>query len=253
MDQKQNNIRTMFETTIKFLDDNNSVWSGTPPFAEAVTRVKAGIDAIDAASDAQEKPTTGLTVDKAQLRSDLEDKTLKIAGQLAALAAKNQKGDLAAQVRVTRSSLDQLGDLDLEQTAERIGLLANLNFGALADYGILPADVTALDTARTAFVKTKAVPREAVAQRKTQNESLSQLIANVRSIFRNEIDKMMSPFKKSNPDFYRGYIAVRVVVDRAATHAAPAKPPAPAPTPPQDRQISNSSLKMLLHFGGLFC
>ena len=247
MDRKQENIRTMFEKTTKFLDDNNPVWSGTPPFAEAVTRVKAGIDAIDAASDAQQKPTTGLTVDKAQLRSDLEEKTLKIADQLAALAAKNQKGDLAAQVRVTRSSLDQLGDLDLEQTAERIGLLANLNFGALADYGILPADVTALDTARTAFVKTKAVPREAAAQRKTQNESLSQLIANVRSIFRNEIDKMMSHFKKSNPDFYRGYIAMRVVVDRAA----PAKPPAPAP--PQDRQISNSSLKMLLHFGGLFC
>jgi hypothetical protein len=247
MDQKRNNIRTMFETTIKFLDDNNSVWSGTPPFAEAVTRVKAGIDALGAASDAQEKPTAGLTVDKAQLRSDLEEKTLKIADQLAALAAKNQKGDLAAQVRVTRSSLDQLGDLDLEQTAERIALLANLNFGALADYGILPADVTALDTARTAFVETKAVPREAVAQREAQNESLSPLIANVRSVFRNEIDKMMSPFKKSDPDFYHGYIAVRVVVDRAA----PATPPAPPPT--QDRQISNSSLKMLLHFGGLFC
>jgi hypothetical protein len=192
-----------------------------------------------------------LTVDKAQLRSDLEDETLKIADQLAALAAKNQKGDLAAQVRVTRSSLDQLGDLDLEQTAERIGLLANLNFGALADYGILPADMTALDTARTAFVKTKAVPREAVAQREAQNESLSQLIANVCSIFRNEIDKMMTPFKKSNPDFYRGYFTAREIIDRAATHGAPATPP--ARTPPQYRQISKSGLKMLLHFRGLFC
>ena len=242
MDQKQNNVRTMFQTTIKLLDDNNSLWSGRPPFVAAVTRVKAGIDAIDA----QQKPTTGLTADKAQVRSDLEDKTLKIADQLAALAAKSQKGDLAAQVRVTRSSLDQLGDLDLEQTAERIGLLANLNFGALADYGILPADVTALDTARTALVEMKAVPREAVPQREAQSQSLPQLLANVRSIFRNEIDKMMTPYKKSNPDFYRGYFAAREIIDCAATHAAPA-------TPPQDRQTSNFSLKMLVHFGGLFC
>src|SRR6266516_4087096 len=153
MDQKQDNIRTMFETTTKFLDDNNSVWSGTPPFADAVTRVKAGNGAIDTASDAQQKPTTGLTVDKAQLRSDLEDKTLEIADQLAALAVKNNEGDLAAQVRMTQSSLDLMSDSDLEQTAERIVFLANNNIGALADYGIDAAAVTALDTARTAFVE----------------------------------------------------------------------------------------------------
>lgn len=51
-----------------------------------------------------------------------------------------------------------------------------------------------------------------------------------RRIFRNEIDKTMSPFKKSNADFYNGYFAARVIVDRAATHAAPKKPATP-PTP----------------------
>lgn len=96
----------MFDTTAKFLDDNNSVWSGTPAFADAVTRAKAGIDAIDTASDTQQKPTAGLPADKAQLRSDLEDKTLEIADQLAALAAKTNQGDLAEQVHVSKSSLD---------------------------------------------------------------------------------------------------------------------------------------------------
>jgi hypothetical protein len=55
------------------------------------------------------------------------------------------------------------------------------------------------------------------------------LIANVRSIFRNEIDKMMTPYKKSNPDFYNGYFAARVIVNRAASHAAPKKPTPPPP------------------------
>jgi len=89
-----------------------------------------------------------------------------------------------------------------------------------------------------------------VAQREAQSQSLPQLLANVRSIFRNEIDKMMTPYKKSNPDFYRGYIAVRVVVDPAVTHAAPAT--SPARTPAQDRQICKPGRRMLLHFGGLF-
>lgn len=75
------------------------------------------------------------------------------------------------------------------------------------------------------------MPREAVAQRKAQTESLPERITNVRSIFRNEIDKMMTPFKKSNSDFYGGYFASRVVVDRTGTHASPAAPP-PSPVPP---------------------
>src|SRR6266700_2277089 len=98
MTQDQDNIRTMFQTTIAFLDTNNSVWSGRAPFADAVARAKNGVDAIDAAADAQQTPTTGVTTDKAQARTDLQDQTLEIADQVAALAAKNGDNDLAAQV-----------------------------------------------------------------------------------------------------------------------------------------------------------
>jgi hypothetical protein len=214
----------MFETTIKFLDDNNSVWSGMVAFADAVARVKAGLEAIDKSDDTQQKPTAAVTP---QLRRDLENKTLEMADLLAALAAKNKQDDLAKQVHVTRSSLRQLGDNDLEQTAERIVFLANNNIGELEDYG-MDAAVTALETAQTAFQKFKTGPRQAAAQRKAQRQSLPRLIANVRSIFGNEIDKMMMSFEKSNPDFYRGYFAARIIADRTGTHAAPTPAPAPA-------------------------
>jgi len=42
---------------------------------------------------------------------------------------------------------------------------------------------------------------------------------------------MVTEFRKTNPDFHNGYLAARVIVNRAATHAAPAKPSAPAPSP----------------------
>jgi len=58
------------------------------------------------------------------------------------------------------------------------------------------------------------------------------LIANACSIFRKEIDKMVTKFRKTNPDFYNGYFAARVIVNRSATHAAPARPPAPPPPTP---------------------
>jgi hypothetical protein len=227
MTQDQDNIITSFQTTIAFLDDNNPLWSATTAFADAVTRAKAGMQAIDDSADKQQTPITGVTVDKAQTRSDLEDKILEIADQLAAFAAKNGNHDLAAQVQVTKSSLDQMPDTDLEQTAERVSNLATTNINGLKDYDVVAADITALDTARTAFAGIKTSPREKTTQRKAQTQSLAQLIANVRSIFRNEIDKMVTKFRKTNTDFYNGYFAARVIVNLTGTHAPPKKPTPP--------------------------
>src|SRR5438067_4349994 len=117
MNQIQQNIRTMFDRTLDFLDDKNSIWSAKVAFADAVARAKTAVTAIDTASDAQQKPTTGVTQDKDAARSDLEEATLTIAHQLSALATKTQDMDLASQVEMTKSSLDRLLDNDLEQAA----------------------------------------------------------------------------------------------------------------------------------------
>ena len=174
-------------------------------------------------------PTSGVTGDKAQARADLEEKTLEIADQLSALAVKNGDNDLAAKVEMTKSSLDKMQDNALDQTAERVAGLATTNIAALADFDVTAADVTELNAARTAFAGMKTSTREAAVGRKTQTESLPQLFANVRSIFRNEIDKMVTKKKKNNPDFYAGYFSARIIVNRAATHAAPAPSAPPHP------------------------
>lgn len=52
----------------------------------------------------------------------------------------------------------------------------------------------------------------------------------MRGIYRNELDKMMTRFKTTEPEFYKAYFAARVIVDRAATHAKPkvvVTPPVP--------------------------
>ena len=229
MNQNQDNIRTMFDTTVAFLDDHDAIWSGTAAFADAVTRAKVGVEAIDTASDEQQTPTTGITTDKATARDALEEKTLELADQLAALAAKTQNADLGAQVQVTKSSLDLMDDNTLEQTAERVATLANTNMAALADYGVLATDAGDLNKARAAFDTLKTSPREAAAKRKARTGSLPGLIREVRSIFRNEIDKMVTRTKKSEPDFYNGYFAARAIVSQAGSRRK--KPAAPVLQP----------------------
>jgi hypothetical protein len=139
MNQKQENVTTMFEATLKFLDENNGIWSGTAAFATGVIDAKNGVQAIRDAAATPGVAMGGITDDKQQKRDDLEGHTLEIADQLAALAAKNSNMDLAAKAQMTNSSLDQMQDDDLVQMAQRIASLATSNIAALAAYGVTAA------------------------------------------------------------------------------------------------------------------
>lgn len=228
MTQDQENTTSMFETTLAYLETNNPLWSGKAAIVDAVTEANNGVTAIRGAAAQQESPMSGIVDEKEQSRTDLEGRTLEIADQVAALAAKNADFGLAAQVHVTRSSLDQAQDDNLVQTAERVRDAANTNVAALGPYGVTAAEVKALATAITKFAGMKTAPRTAKAARSGATGSVASLISTTRSLFRNQIDKMMTPFRKSNPDFYTGYFAARVIVNRAATQGPPpASPPAP--------------------------
>jgi hypothetical protein len=95
------------------------------------------------------------------------------------------------------------------------------------------AEVTALSDAITTFSGMKTAPRTAKATKSGATQSIASLVQSARSLFRNQIDKLMTPFRRSNPEFYAGYFTARAVVNRAATHKtapaiAPATPPGPA-------------------------
>lgn len=231
MTQDQDDIITMFETTVAFLDNNQIIWKTTPAFIDAHGRAKNGTAAIRTKTGKQQAPTKGVTGDKAQMRDDLEEKLLVMADAIAAFAAKTDNNDLAAQVEMTKSSLDRLPDSNLVQAAQRVVDAAEANLAALAPYGVTAAEKDALQAAADLFANKKESPREAIVGRKVETLSLPEAIRSVRSILRNELDKLMTAFKKSEPDFHKGYVASRIIVNHAAT--IPKKPaPSPAPPPP---------------------
>jgi hypothetical protein len=246
MTHDQENTVTMFETTIAFLDSHDGLWNSKPAFAATVTEARNGVAAIRSAAASQESPLSGITDEKAQVRGDLEDLTLEIADQVAALAAKNSDPALSAQVHLTRSFLDQNQDDQLVQTAERVRDVAHANVELLGDYGIKDGEIQAFNNAITRFTELKTAPRTAKAARSGMTLGVANLIRATRSLFRNQLDKLMTPFRKSHPDFYKGYVAARVIVNRAASHApkSSAEPPganpsgaspspAPSPAPPK--------------------
>jgi len=98
---------------------------------------------------------------------------------------------------------------------------------------VTQANLDELSGALNDFNTAKAKPRHATATRVAQTESLPNLIREASTILRNQIDRMVNLFSRSNSEFVAGYRSARVIVDRAATHgtAKPAGGPAPSPTP----------------------
>ena len=230
MRQTQDDITTMFETTLVFLETKNNIWKNRPAFLRAVTSAKAGTAEIRGRSGKQQAPTEGVTEDKEQMRDDLEEKLSVVADALAALAEETKNAELAAKVELNRSVIDRLSASDLKLAAERVLEATAQNLVALADYGITATEQTDLAGAAELFANKKEKPREAIVGRRVETLSLPEAINRVRSIFRNQIDKMMTGFKRTEPDFYTGYFASRVIVNHAAT--IPPKKPGPPPTPP---------------------
>src|SRR5205814_1195439 len=98
----------------------------------------------------------------------------------------------------------------------------------LVTYQVTQANIDELSEALTEFNQAKAGPRTATAERAALTESLPKLVKDANDILKNRVDRLVSLFSRTNPDFVAGYENARVIVDRVATHKAKAAA-APAP------------------------
>jgi hypothetical protein len=229
MNNDQTNRVTMYKTTIGVLDENNEIWTPMTPFADAVTRFKNKVSAIDTTAQKQETPT-GATQDKADARDALEDVLFLACEALGVLAHASNDQDLVALTNITRSGIDKLDVEALSNRATLVLAQANARKTELATLQVTQANIDELSQALQDYNEAKAGPRQATVARTVETESLSTLIREANDILRNEIDRMINLFRRTHPQFVSAYQAARVIIDRAATRGAEKTPP-PA-TPP---------------------
>jgi len=227
MNQDQINITGMHSTVASYMDQNQTIWTGNKAFSASVGQLNTNNSVIAQKRDAQETATDGEAEVKRQAQQDLEEKIVEIADQIYALAVKNNDVGLQAQAHQTLSLLDGLDPEKLVETAGDISALATANLAGLADYGVAQTDVAALDTLTANFGKVKTAPRTAISNRAGQTVTLSGAIRDNQSLLRRQLDKQMTKFKKTNPEFYAGYQTARVIVSRRSHHAG--KQPVPTP------------------------
>jgi hypothetical protein len=228
MNTELTNRVTMIKTSSSYMAEQSAIWSTMAPLQAAMTELDAKIAEIDAAAQKHETPH-GATADKAGARDALEDTTFLMCEALGVLAHESGDNDLVALTRVTRTLLDRMGAEELSNRATAVLAQANAHKTELATFQVTQANIDELNDALRNFNEAKTAPRTATAQRVALTESLPKLVNEATDILKNRIDRLVSLFSRTNPDFVAGYESARVIVDRAATHKAKA---AAAPAPP---------------------
>ncbi len=231
MKRKYLNTTGMGAATAAYMNNNQTIWAGNKAVTDTMSQVNAALDTVDTKAQAQETPIVGEEDLKVLTRHDYEDEIMRIAGQVCSMATKAGDTVTAGQTEFTLSQLDKMSADDLERAGKRVSGLATAGLTALADYNITQTDVTSLDGMTAQFDKVKTGPRTAIAKRAGQTKTLPPAVKSVTSLLRNHLDKEMLMFKKSNPEFYAGYLSARVIIDRGGHKAGTPTPPTPPAAP----------------------
>ena len=219
----------MFYATQACVNTHNAVWAALVPFANAVTAFDAKIVEIEAEVETQGLGTDGYAIDKGQKKEDMVRKALAIANQTFAYAEDNNEIVLREKMDVSYSDLIAPRDAVVAQKCQGIHDEANAVIASLAAYGVLPADLTALQGAIDKYELVISAPRTAITVRKGATEAIETLIREGTTILKNRMDKLMVEFKGTNPDFYQEYFDARIVVNTGVVTPEPAPPVPPGP------------------------
>lgn len=202
----------MLLTVENHFEDNTTAWSANVPLAAAKALLSAKIDAIAAEVALQLINPTGTTVDKINLRADLEAKGLALSAALSGYAASTAgKTDLYVRVYFTANNFYKFRE------AELIGIITNLHREAtaelanLAPFGVTAATLAALQSANNAFGAIMKNPNAAIAKRKSATDRIAILLPEAISILETRLDNLIVALNGSQPQFTAIYNTVRVL------------------------------------------
>ncbi len=168
---------------------------------------------IEAVRLIQEQDTTGIAVDKSELREYLVNKVIEVSTAVQAYASENGDNELLESVNYSRSELLQCRDTILHDRSQLINDKADAIIGSLGDYGVVAGDLSDLQTLIDDYVAIIPKPRTATSSKKTATEDLDLHFRKADGILKNRLDKLSEQFRTSDPEFFTTFHNARIIVD----------------------------------------
>lgn len=214
MNAKQVSHKNMFEATLNFLDENASTWQSIAKIVTAKTQLSQYNKAIDAAAETQAKSEATIGKTKLALKKSLAIKGDILNDLVEVYATLEGNDELARQMGDTQTDLYKM---PYEKLIIRIKLIIEkaleLKETLIAEYGMTEEQVTDLQNDLDTLLEISGQPRAYQIKSVVATKELSQLFDVANDLLKNQLDKLLSIFKKRDVNFYNGYVKARLVVD----------------------------------------
>lgn len=213
MNSKNEARLNMLRAVAKHCNDNPVIVATVPAFQTASTALNTTISSILSAVQMESQVITGITISKSENRKALCQQAADIAASVFAYAASVNDNPLKQQANYSFSDLTRIKDDLLAPVCTNIRDAASANLAVLAPFGITAALLTSFTSAINNFTASVPAPRNAVSQRKAQAEEIKKMMKDADTILKEQMDKLISNFKSSNPQFVTAYKSNRVIID----------------------------------------
>lgn len=196
-----------------------------PIFAEGITRLDVINSEISDLSVQQSINLKGITEDKLDLKEEVANYVIDVAGAIHSYA--QNIGDKTLQAKVNfkpnkvyamnQNQLTDAGAVLLEEAAK-------LPAGELIRGGISANEITLFTEVLGQYKGTSNSKREAVIDRTGHTDRISDLFAEASVLKRKTLDRLVTQFKRKDPEFYNKYKAAATVIHLHGRKGSGSKP-----------------------------
>lgn len=212
MTQKQINRLEMFKAVQTYMDNNTATWSTIPIVVALKNEFDTTVSALAQSAAQQEGARIFLGVDKTTQKQLVSKKADILNDALETYAILNENKELLKKAAKTYSDLYKLRNNEFDIAInETIALLVQ-HLANLADYGVTEGQITDLQNSMDIYLELSGKPRQYRIKEKNATQSLAELFAASGDLLNKKLDKMITRFKSTDPNFYNGYQAARIIV-----------------------------------------
>lgn len=212
------NKLTMYQAVQNVLKQNKTVWETVPAMVEVFATYDALLERIESYKRITGINKKGITMLKAKQQEEVITHVYEVASALYVLATRTNNAVLAGKVNYTRTDLVKTRDTGLVVRCMAIADLATEHLDDLEAYQVTEDEIRSLKEEIDRFSDNLPTTRISVSERKAANERMKAVFVEVDAILKNQIDRLMVRYEKSQPEFYFMYQNLRRIINYGVRH-----------------------------------
>lgn len=216
MNARQETKRSMFLVVEELINNTNpTVLAAMPNFTTYFDEFKESLTFLRTASEEQLFSRIGYQMEKTEKRLTMSTLCLNICSRVKAYAVNEDDTILFEQMNVKKSTLDRLNDTLILDYCQKVHDKTVTLLPSLTTYGIVAADLVALQDEINAYLLLIPKPRYEIVERK---EATRNIALNIAKCERNlkKIDILVTMLEFSNRQFFLKYFDDRKLVNHGS-------------------------------------